>query len=502
MDKIFRIMNFNSSTHQLLNSTLRSPKYLTPLLLFHGSNKSLASDSELELDFDKLEHGSSIPRSPRSWISEKQVDLREISKARELNVQIDPWPEWVNFMECLSKKGYFEGGGVPFLNAELGAKDFNHIRTACLDFARDRSNLIRCLSRKELQVIAGCGCPSIDRKVVNSGKRLRAHVGIDEGNVCSSCNLRGECERAYAKACGDGGGRTVDVMRVLLFYGLDHISAMVENRRCVNKKANDSVRKLLKEIVDYSAGERESDVLNSNEGFSTENHETNASATQGDWHCPKCNFFNFSRNVKCLRCGSIALERLRKRNEDQANLPLKKGDWLCDKCNFLNFAKNSTCLQCKEKPLNRQLNPGEWECESCNYINFRKNTLCLRCDHRRPKALNTRNVSAGPKLYSSKFGNNSSRRKNDDDCMWRFGGSEGEEHCRFPDFPSAESAERRKVEMLERRRSLENAMEKEEDLMLRSDSMERRIEFVECSDDEDIMEWFEHKPEQQRVQKG
>lgn len=27
------------------------------------------------------------------------------------------------------------------------------------------------------------GCPSLDRKVVNSGKRLRAYVGIDEGNV-------------------------------------------------------------------------------------------------------------------------------------------------------------------------------------------------------------------------------------------------------------------------------------------------------------------------------
>lgn len=33
-------------------------------------------------------------------------------------------------------------------------------------------------------MIAGCGCPSTDRKVVNSGKRLRAHVSIDEGNVC------------------------------------------------------------------------------------------------------------------------------------------------------------------------------------------------------------------------------------------------------------------------------------------------------------------------------
>jgi len=32
--------------------------------------------------------------------------------------------------------------------------------------------------------MAGAGCPSLDRKVVNSGKRLRAHVGIDEGDVC------------------------------------------------------------------------------------------------------------------------------------------------------------------------------------------------------------------------------------------------------------------------------------------------------------------------------
>ncbi|XP_038874959.1 uncharacterized protein LOC120067474 [Benincasa hispida] len=511
MDKIFRLMNINTSTHELLNSSLRNPKFLTPLLLFHDFNKNLPSDSELELDSDKLGYRSSIPSSRRSWISEEQVDRREISKARESKVQIDPWPEWVDFMECLSKKGYFEGDRVPFMNTELGAKDFNHIRTACLDFARDRFNLTRCLSRKELQVIAGCGCPSTDRKVVNSGKRLRAHLGIDEGNVCSSCKLQGECERAYAKACGDEGSQTVDVMRVLLFYGLDHISAMVENRPCMNKKVNDSVRKLLKDIVEYSAGERESVLLKSNETTSAGNHETSASATRGDWHCPKCNFFNFSRNIKCLRCGSISLERLRKLNEDQVDLPLKKGDWICDKCNFLNFAKNSTCLQCKEKPLNRQLNQGEWECESCNYINFRKNTLCLRCDHRRPKALNSRNVSAGPaaenrnysfskpKFSSGKVGNNASRKN--DGSLWRFGENEGEDDSGFMDFPiarssgSAERQERRKVEMLEKRKSRENAIDKEEDLILRSDNIERRFEFVESSDDEDMIEWFGHKPE-------
>lgn len=79
----------------------------------------------------------------------------------------------------------------------------------------------------------------------------------------------------------------MDAMRVLLFYGLDHISATMENRTCLNKKANDSVRKLLKEIVEYSAAERESDLLKSHEATSTENHDTNASATRGDWHCPK-----------------------------------------------------------------------------------------------------------------------------------------------------------------------------------------------------------------------
>ncbi|KAL0541858.1 hypothetical protein IC582_021932 [Cucumis melo] len=509
MEKIFRIMNINISTHKLINFTLRTPKLLTPFVLFHGSDKNLASDSELELDSDKL--GYRPPRSRRRWISEEQVDIREVSKAREFKVQIDPWPEWVDFMECLSKKGYFEGDRIPFLNAELGAKDFNHIRTASLDFARDRSDLIRCLSRKDLQVIAGCGCPSTDRKVVNSGKRLRAHLGIDEGNVCSYCDLQRECERAYAKACGDEGGRTLDVMRVLLFYGLDHISAIVENRPCLDKKANDSVRKLLKDIVEHSTGERESDLLKSKEATSAENHDTSAPVTRGDWHCPKCNFFNFSRNVKCLRCGYIFLERLRKLNEDQVNLPLKKGDWICETCNFLNFAKNSTCLQCKEKPLNRRLNQGEWECESCNYINFRKNTQCLRCDHQRRKALNTQSVSAGPaaenenysfskpKLSFGEVGNNAGRKN--DGWMWRFGENESEDDSGFLDFPiarssgSSERQERRKVEMLEKRKIMENAVEKEEDLILRSNNIERRFEFVESSDDEDIMEWFGHKPE-------
>lgn len=208
------------------------------------------------------------------------------------------------------------------------------------------------------------------------------------------------------KPCEDEGGRTVDVMRILLTYGLDPITAAVENKPCLNKVVKEAVRRLLKQIVEYSTKEPDSDPLNSepmNSRTAVRDHVnpkkkscTNVPMKQGDWHCPKCNFLNFARNIRCLRCDSLFLDRLKQLEEDQDHLPLKKGDWICDKCNFLNFAKNTICRQCKENPPKRQLNPGEWECESCNFINFKRNMVCLKCNHKRPKALNPSYTSAQP----------------------------------------------------------------------------------------------------------
>ncbi|KAL4567839.1 hypothetical protein LXL04_023435 [Taraxacum kok-saghyz] len=45
-------------------------------------------------------------------------------------------------------------------------------------------------TRGDIHAVAGSGCPSIDRIVVNSGKRLRAYIGIDEGNVSQNLRLR------------------------------------------------------------------------------------------------------------------------------------------------------------------------------------------------------------------------------------------------------------------------------------------------------------------------
>jgi len=104
----------------------------------------------------------------------------EIARPGLVDPSSHPWPEWLDLMGMLAKKGYFEESLIPLMSS----KESNHIRTACLNFARHRFTLVRNLSKKDIKVIAGCGCPSTDRKVVNSGKRLRAYVGIDEGNVC------------------------------------------------------------------------------------------------------------------------------------------------------------------------------------------------------------------------------------------------------------------------------------------------------------------------------
>ena len=63
------------------------------------------------------------------------------------------------------------------------------------------------------------------------------------------------------KACQDKGGRMVDVMRFLLTYGLDLITGMVDNKPCLSKLVKASVRRLLKEMVEYSTKELDSNLL-------------------------------------------------------------------------------------------------------------------------------------------------------------------------------------------------------------------------------------------------
>lgn len=72
--------------------------------------------------------------------------------------------------------------------------------------------------------------------------------------VCSSCSLRGTCEKAYLLSNKEDEARTMDVMRMLLAYGFDPIDGSVTNRSLLkNKSVKTVVRKLLHQVVKLSA---------------------------------------------------------------------------------------------------------------------------------------------------------------------------------------------------------------------------------------------------------
>ncbi|KAL7604780.1 zinc finger protein VAR3, chloroplastic [Lactuca sativa] len=342
---------------QTLKSSPRNPKSMIPISHFQNRKKTQLSNPAIDFILDEC---ADLPSSnPIKKPTQDTPKTAEPVDAETSSIVISHhWPEWVVLMQKLMKNGYFDVVGNPFRSGELiHGKGCNQIRTACLNFARDRPDLMSYLTRGDIHAVAGSGCPSIDRKVVNSGKRLRAHMGIHEGNVCSSCILRGNCERAYVKPREDEGGRTVDVMRFVLTYGLHRLNDSPDNEPFTNKRFEEAIRSLIRDMVKYS--KEKLDFYTSKRAPSVQRNTKN-----------RCEFH----------------ERLETSGDNWDHVELQRGDWLCKRCSFLNFAKNTRCLQCHTNPPKRQLNPGEWECDSCNYINFRRNTACLKCDHKRPKA--------------------------------------------------------------------------------------------------------------------
>lgn len=138
--------------HGFLYSTFdsyhKNCKFLLPISHLHSFSKTLVPNSKLDFIVNEVEVVcSSKPTNRVAQIrskTSKQADQTEPSERNESAVQIShPWPEWVELMELLLKRGYFEADGNPFRNGELGTKETNCIRTACLNFARDRFGLIR-----------------------------------------------------------------------------------------------------------------------------------------------------------------------------------------------------------------------------------------------------------------------------------------------------------------------------------------------------------------------
>ncbi|KAE8711522.1 putative ankyrin repeat domain protein [Hibiscus syriacus] len=292
-------------------------------------------------------------------------------QGKEVEV-VHPWPEWIELMDRLVQQNYFdhkrrddgkmvEELGFDMTNfveevkddAGIDFKDYKTVQTACINFGKDRFDILRSLSRQDMQILVGFGCPNTDKKVVFSAKLLRKHVHLDEGDVCSSCSLRSSCERGYLLTNKEDEARTIDAMRVLLTYGFDYLNGSVVNESVLKKKSVKTVaRKLLYEVVKLSA-------------------------VPIDPNLPPPVIKKPPPKVKQPPPPP-------KKRVGRDDIEMKKGDWLCPKCDFMNFAKNTVCLQCDAKRPKRQLLPGEWECPECNFLNYRRNMACFHCDCKRP----------------------------------------------------------------------------------------------------------------------
>lgn len=93
------------------------------------------------------------------------------------------------------------------------------------------------------------------------------------------------------KAREDEGGRTVDLMRIILTYGLNPIIGSVENKPCLNNKMiKASLRRLLRELVEHSSKEDGSNISNASGRVNLNQQDKGMikfQMKQGDWLCPK-----------------------------------------------------------------------------------------------------------------------------------------------------------------------------------------------------------------------
>ncbi|KHN23720.1 Zinc finger protein VAR3, chloroplastic [Glycine soja] len=159
----------------------------------------------------------------------------------------------------------------------------------------------RLLPTHDIQAVVDGGCPNLLRKAVNSAKRLRAHLQLDEGDVCGACNLRSSCDRAYVILKDfETDARTIDIVRILLFYALDPLVLSSGDKPPGREVIESSARKLLSQLIELSespapapasarskptaqdaVGEGQSLSVTTNQLFK------DAEMKKGDWMCPK-----------------------------------------------------------------------------------------------------------------------------------------------------------------------------------------------------------------------
>ncbi|PPD77385.1 hypothetical protein GOBAR_DD25687 [Gossypium barbadense] len=75
-------------------------------------------------------------------------------------------------------------------DAGIDFKDYKTVQIACINFGKDRFDILRSLSRQDIQILVGFRCPNADKKVVFSAKLLKKRVHLDEGDKIAILSFR------------------------------------------------------------------------------------------------------------------------------------------------------------------------------------------------------------------------------------------------------------------------------------------------------------------------
>ncbi|KAG4393045.1 hypothetical protein GLYMA_03G007200v4 [Glycine max] len=243
-----------------------------------------------------------------------------------------PCPEWSSFLSHISSAGYLPSLPDQAFTAAAERLSYSFLRdaTACLAFARDRPNLLRLLSTRDIAALVEHGSPFLFRDADDSVRKMKTFLSNGDTNVLDT-------DRA----------NTVDLMKFLLSYASNPFLSSEGNNLNKRDIVESSVRNLFGELFKLS------------------------------YSAPGPNAFD---SVKSQMAGRFEQTKL----PPGQKIEMKRGDWLCPRCNFMNFARNIKCLECEEARPKRQLAGGEWECPQCDFYNHGRNMTCLRCDCKQP----------------------------------------------------------------------------------------------------------------------
>nr|KYP63986.1 hypothetical protein KK1_018573 [Cajanus cajan] len=270
------------------------------------------------------------------------------------------WPEWSSFLSHISSAGYLPS--LPdhaFVEAAANLPhSFLHDAAACLAFARDRPNLLRLLSVRDIAAVVEHGSPFLFRDAEDSVRKMRSFLSDAHANDADRAN-------------------TVDLMKFLLSYASNPFVSSEGNSLNKRELVESSVRNLFGELFKLS------------------------------YSAPGPNSFASVQNQMAGRFGET--------KPPGQKIEMKRGDWVCPRCNFMNFARNVKCLECEEARPKRQLAGGEWECPQCDFYNYGRNMTCLRCDCKRPGQ-----ISLGATDTMSNMGYENGNNPNTSDVNVRF----------------------------------------------------------------------------------